>query len=121
MAKKTSRCVPWLVYVLNQTLPATDIIVGKRDLSGRHIKLVDGSCVKQHGPKGETLRIHMCYDLTLGRMDEVLVTDHHTAESFQPFAISPGDIYIADAGFGKGINLEYIVSPPSGRIAAHDA
>ena len=43
-------------------------------------------------------------------MDEVSVTDHHTAESFAPFNITPGSIYIADAGFGKGKNLEYVVS-----------
>jgi hypothetical protein len=52
----------------------------------------------------------MSYDLRLGGMDEVKVTDQHTAESFKPFTITPGSIYIADAGFGKGKNLDYIQS-----------
>jgi len=52
----------------------------------------------------------MSYDLTLGCMDEVLVTDHHIAESFEPFSIEPDSIYIADAGYGRGKKFEYIVS-----------
>lgn len=111
MAKKTAKCVPWLTYVLNETLPAADISVfEKANPDRRRIKLIDGSCIKQVGLKGETLRIHMSYDLTLGCMDEVLVTDHHTAESFEPFTIEPGSIYIADAGYGRGRHYKYIVS-----------
>ena len=109
--KKMSKSVPWLAHLLNETLPRTKLAAEeKAGFEDRHVKLVDGSCVKQVGADGEVIRIHMCYDLTLGCMDEVSVTDHHTAESFVPFSITPGSIYIADAGFGKGKNLEYVVS-----------
>jgi hypothetical protein len=43
-------------------------------------------------------------------MDDVLVTDKHTAESVTHFPIEPSVIYIADAGYGKGVNLAHIVS-----------
>ena len=109
--KKIAKSGPWLAHVLNKTLPLTKLAAKDKDgFENRHIKLVDGSCVKQAGTNGEVIRIHMCYDLTLGCMDEVSVTDQHTAESFVPFNITPGSIYMADAGFGKGKNLEYIVS-----------
>jgi len=109
--KRTVKCVPWLGYILNETMPVTALTaVEKADFNHRRVKLVDGTCVKQDGSKGETLRIHMCYDLTLGCMDDVAVTDHHTAESFEPFYIKPDCIYMADAGYGRGKNLEYIVS-----------
>jgi hypothetical protein len=52
----------------------------------------------------------MCYDLTAGQMDETIVTDGHTAESTTVFTIEPGAIYMADAGFGTGKNLQHIVS-----------
>ena len=76
--------------MLNETLPNTGLaVIEKADFGLRRIKLIDGSCVKQVGLKGETLRIHMSCDLTLGCMDKVLVTDHHIAESFEPFSIEP--------------------------------
>ena len=100
-----------MAFLLNETLPRTKFAIKENTcFESRQIKLVDGSCIKQVGTNGEVIRIHMCYDLTLGCMDEVSVTDQHTAESFAPFSITPGSIYIADAGFGKGKNLEYVVS-----------
>ena len=109
--KKMAKSEPWLAHLLNETLPQTKLAAEEKSgFENRPIKLVDGSCVKQAGTNGEVIRIHMCYDLTLGCMDEVSVTDQHTAESFAPFNITPGSIYMADAGFGKGKNLEYVVS-----------
>jgi hypothetical protein len=52
----------------------------------------------------------MCYNLTEGVMDDVVVTDKHVAESFALFTMRPDDIYIADAGLGIGKNLQYAVS-----------
>ena len=43
-------------------------------------------------------------------MQEVLLTDNHTAESANIFSIKPNHIYIADAGYGKGVNIEHIVA-----------
>jgi len=111
VAKKTVKCEAWLTYILNEVLPktkqsATDKIL----LTNRSINLIDGSCVKQEGVKGEVIRIHMNYSLSNRRMDETIVTDNHTAESFKLFNIIPGNIYIADAGYGKGKNFEYITS-----------
>jgi hypothetical protein len=111
MAKKTVKCVSWLSHLLNETLPKarTRLAAGAAArFVSRRIKLVDGSIITQYGKKGETVRIHMCYDLTHGCMDETHVTDNRTAESFALFNISSGDIYITDAGFGKGKQLQYI-------------
>lgn len=111
MAKKTVKCVPWLTQVLSDVLPTVKRTAVERQLLfGRPVNIVDGSCVKQQGEEGETLRIHMNYSLTGRFMEEVTVTDNHTAESFAPFVITPGSIYMADAGYGRGKNLDYIVS-----------
>jgi len=111
MAKKISQTVPWLTHLLNALLPP--IKMQGRDqavLQGCTVKIVDGTNIKQQGEKGEVIRAHMCYDLSHRRMEEVHVTDQHTAESLAVFTISPGCIYIGDAGYGKGKNYEYIVS-----------
>lgn len=111
MAKKTLQCEDWLNCILNESLPKLKhSSIENTAFANRLINLVDSSCVKQEGINGAILRIHMNYSLTGRHMDETLVTDRHTAESFTPFTINQGNIYIADAGFGKGKNFEYIVS-----------
>ena len=42
-------------------------------------------------------------------MEEIKITDHHTAESIEHFTIREGDIYMADAGYGKGTTIEYVL------------
>jgi hypothetical protein len=111
MAKKLHGLVPWLTYLLNESLPRTRLRARDEGaLKNRPVKIVDGTHATQMGAKGKVIRVHMCYDLTQGQMEEVHVTDNHTAESFTLFTINPGSIYMGDAGFGKGKNLEYIVS-----------
>jgi hypothetical protein len=109
--KKFLCCDAWLKRLLNQTLVDTRATAKRaKAIVTREIKIVDSSLVVQEGPKGETIRIHMCYNLTAGCMDEISLTDHHTAETFSPFTIERQRIYQADAGLGLGKNLQYIRS-----------
>ena len=111
--KKIIKCGPWLSFLLKETM-STLSCHSRMQLSGRTVKLLDGSILKQAGTKGkrggESIRVHMSYNLSSGCMDDVLVTDKYTAESVTNFPITPDIIYIADAGYGKGVNLAHIVS-----------
>ena len=111
--KKIIKCGPWLSCVLSETMLKMSN-KSRRAFRGRVVRLLDGSNIQQDGTKGkrggETFRIHMCYNLTEGCMDYVLLTDNHTAESVTVFAIESGTIYIADAGYGKGKNIAHIIS-----------
>ena len=92
--KKTVRSIPWLTYLLNETLPRTKICSRETAaLRHRQIKLVDGSCIKQEGTQGEVIRIHMCYDISHGCMEEVRVSDQREAERISPLTITPGSVY----------------------------
>jgi len=105
--KKLRACVPWLVYLLITVLPV--IKADKKIINKRNIHLIDASNVRQIGKNAIICRIHMSYNLNIGAMDEIIVTDHHTAEGFQHYTIQENDIYIADSGYGKANMLEYIV------------
>ena len=52
-------------------------------------------------------RVHMDYNLNRNCMQEIKVTDHHTAESLQHHVLSKNDIYILDAGYGKAKTYVY--------------
>jgi hypothetical protein len=86
----------------------------RKSFQGRTVKLIDGSIFMQAGNSdkkgGKSIRLHMCYNLTAGRMNSVLLTDNRTAESVHVCNINAGEIIIADAGFGKGKSLAHVVS-----------
>lgn len=106
-SKQINKSVLWLTFLLQYSI--TQIIVPKESfmLSGRNVYLIDASNIRQLGKDGMNCRIHMCYDLKNGRMKEVKVTDHHTAESFKHFNMEKDDIFIADAGYGRAPLYEY--------------
>jgi hypothetical protein len=45
-------------------------------------------------------RVHVAYDLLAGQLDQVTVTNHYGAESLHYYALTPGDLVVADGGYG---------------------
>jgi len=99
----------WLAYILDfllpKPLPQKDMPIMKRT-----VHLIDGSNIAESGQNGKLYRIHMSYNLNLSSMDDIKVTDNHTAESFKHCHIQKNDIYIADSGYGKVKLYDYIIS-----------
>lgn len=56
----------------------------------KNVLLVDASIVRQTGIGQEQERIHLCYSLNQNRMNQIKVTDHHTAESLTHFPSKRG-------------------------------
>ena len=50
----------------------------------RRVLLVDGSLVRLQGKQQHQEQVHLCYSLTENRMQQIKVTDYHTAETFLP-------------------------------------
>ena len=48
---------------------------------------------------GDDVRLHQSYDLRAGRMEQVQVTDRHTAEGLVHFTFRAGDTVMTDAGY----------------------
>ena len=109
--KKVVKCEPWLSHLLTEAMPKMST-KSKKAFKGKSVKLLDGSIIRQAGKLGkkggESLRVHMCYNLTEGCMDCISVTNISTAESVTVFDIEPNTIYIADTVYGKGKALAHI-------------
>lgn len=104
--KKYQKAVPFLQEVLQEMLstlfPSVSIPAKQRQ-----VLLIDGSLIRQQGKKQYQQRIHTCYSLNQNRIQQVCVTDYHTAESFDMFSFQKEDIVLADAGYGKAGNYAY--------------
>ncbi len=104
--KRLGRANPWLAWLLSVLLAHTaPAMVGAH---GRRVRLVDATRLRQWRGTGDDWRLHLSYDLRAGQMDQVVVTDRHGAESLQHAALRPGDLCVADAGFGIRSSLAIV-------------
>lgn len=90
----------WLDWLLKQLLARR---VSLRFLSPRtrgRIKLIDATMLARQGGSGAGWRVHVAYDLLAGQLDQVTLTTHYGAESLQRYALAPGDLLVADGGYG---------------------
>lgn len=98
--KRLLRASAWLLWLRGALLagpPAPAWLPASR----RHrILLIDATKLAQPGGAGDDWRLHTAYALEAGRMAQVRVTDRHTGEHLGHFALQPGDIVVADNGYG---------------------
>jgi hypothetical protein len=84
----------WLLWLLGE------LIAAPSTPGPRRVRLIDATRLRHPGGTGDDWRVHFAYDFTAGRMDEVVVTDQHSAERLAHFTLRPGDIAVADNGYG---------------------
>jgi hypothetical protein len=98
--KRLRASSPWLGWLLGALLAAEVTATPALGGRGRRIRLVDATRLAQAGGTGDDWRAHLAYDLVAGRMDEVVVSDRHTAEGLEHFTLRPGDVLVGDRGYG---------------------
>jgi len=98
--KRLRACNPWLLWLLS-ALVATPRAVDPQPSRPRgRVLLVEASTLRPPGGPGDDWRLHVAYDCTAGRLEQVRVTDRYGGESLVPCALQPGDIAVADNGYG---------------------
>ena len=95
---RLGRANPWLAWLLSRLIAHAEATVPLAH--GRRVRLVDATRLRQWRGTGDDWRLHLSYDLCAGRMDQVVVTNRHGAESLPHAALRPGDLCVADAGYG---------------------
>ena len=96
--KRLRQANPWLGWLLSTLVAHAPTTVPLA--RGRRIRLIDATRLRQWRGTGNDWRVHLSYDLSVGQMDQVVVTTRHGAERLQHAALRPGDICVADAGYG---------------------
>ena len=89
----------WLLWLLGELIAAPRSPAPAAP-GARRVLLIDATRLRHPGGTGDDWRAHFVYNFTLGRMDEVVVTDQHTAERLAHFTLRPGDIAVVDNGYG---------------------
>jgi Transposase DDE domain len=105
--KRLLKASAWLLWLLGAML-AVDPARGASSLTSQargRVVLIDATRLREPGGCGDDWRMHTAYDLQAGRLVEVTVTDRHTGEGLQHFALQSGDIAVADNGYGYRSNV----------------
>jgi hypothetical protein len=99
----------WLLWLLSELVagaapptPAVPRPIGR-------LLLVDASCLHQPGGTGDDWRLHLAYDFLVGRMSQVQVTDRRGGERLDRYTWQPGDVIVADNGYGYRRSVAWAV------------
>jgi len=90
----------WLLWLLGALIAAPRPATLPPVAGTRRVLLLDATRLRQPGGNGDDWRVHFAYDLTAGRMSDVLVTDQHRAERLAHCTLHPRDIAVVDNGYG---------------------
>jgi hypothetical protein len=99
----------WLLWLLSELIAAPGPSPEPGTPDCRQVRLIDATRLRQPGGTGDDWRVHFAYNFTTGRMDEVVVTDQHTAEGLAHFTLRPGDIAVVDNGYGYRASVAHAV------------
>lgn len=109
--KRLRMCNAWLLWVLSALLAGHEMPATPSPHPQGRMLLVDASTLRQPGGTGDDWRRHLAYDFTAGRMGQVVVTDAHTGETLAHYRLQPGDIVVADNGYGYRRRVAEAVQP----------
>lgn len=109
--KRLRMCNAWLLWVLSALLAGHEMPATPSPHPQGRMLLVDASTLRQPGGTGDDWRRHLAYDFTAGRMGQVVVTDAHTGETLAHDRLQPGDIVVADNGYGYRRRVAEAVQP----------
>jgi hypothetical protein len=98
--KRLIRSSAWLLWLLGEVLAAPPPPCRLIPQASGNILLVDATRLGQPGGTGDDWRLHTAYNFTIGRLVQVSVTDQQGGEHLGYYRLQPGDIVVADNGYG---------------------
>lgn len=96
---------PWLRWLVGRLLAAP---VRPRWLTQRvrgRVLLVDATTLGLAQGPADAWRLHLAYDLLAGQLAHLHLTTRHGAERLQHHPLLPGDLVVADGGYGRVADL----------------
>jgi hypothetical protein len=107
MRKRLRQCQRWIGVLLTQVLLAGKVSLVYREKM--RLRLLDASCVSQVGSQKADWRLHLSYDLSQHRIDEIQLSTGKVGETLTHWQFQPGDVCLADRAYGVARSLGVVM------------
>jgi hypothetical protein len=104
--KRLRGCQTWIGVLIVQVLIAGQLSLPR--FAGTRVRVFDASSIHQPGERKAQWRLHLGFDLSLGRMDDVKLTSYKVGESLTHWQFTQGEIILADRIYGVARSLGVI-------------
>jgi hypothetical protein len=104
--KRLRGCASWLQGLVGELLAKR---LDRVELTGRPVRLVDGTTLSERGSDGADWRLHYCYDPRIGRTVDCELTTVAVGEHLRRVKVAPGEIWLGDRNYAKGDGLHHVV------------
>jgi hypothetical protein len=98
LMERLRNAVDWLAGVLATVLQ--DGLPDVPGFGGYRLRIVDATRISGPGAKGTDWRVHVVADPVSGRLTSVQITDARDGETLAWHPLGPGDLVLADRGYG---------------------
>jgi len=106
----------WVFWVFSQLVAVSPPACAPRTNPPARVLLIDATRLRHPGGTGDDWRLHLSYDLWAGRFAEVRLTDWKGGEQLDYYHLGPGDIVVADGGYGIRRNLSLLLKQQANGI-----
>lgn len=97
----------WLGHLIMQWFEERGVT---REVPALSVRIVDGSSVATPGRQADDYRLHVAFDLAAMSMVDVELTSTKQGESLSRHTLCPGEVVLADRGYGKRPQIAYVLS-----------
>ena len=98
--RRLAKAANWFRWMIDELLKKFSIHSGF-DFLDRKIRLLDGSAISKPGSCGLDWRLHTTINIVTLACDFLMITDYKTGESLCRIDVGPGDVLVADRGYGN--------------------
>lgn len=105
--KRLRHAGDWLGHLVMQWFRERGLA---KDVPAMAVRIVDGSVVRTPGRSAGDYRLHVAFDLAEMRMVDVELTDTRKGESLSRHTVCPGEVVLADRGYGKRPQIADVLS-----------
>jgi hypothetical protein len=104
LVKRFAKAADWLGALVSDLLVTTEPHLPQ----GARLRILDATCITRAGKRETDQRLHLGVDLGSNRITSVELTDVTGTESLERFSVTPGEIIIADRGYGTRAGMSYV-------------
>jgi hypothetical protein len=105
--KRLRGCQTWIGVLIVQVLIAGQLSLPR--FGGTRVRVFDASSISQPGERKARWRMHLGFDLSFGRMEDVKLTSYKVGETLTHWQFSAGEIILADRIYGVARSLGVIL------------